>query len=377
MTAIQDAPAAEMPAPRDRMMFLAAAVAAYLLMGALQAVYGPALPILARETGRGLGEVSQLYSLHWIGGAIAVVASFLLGVRLKPRFAVFVVALGAAILGSGLISPLSGWQAMLAGAMVAGFGQTCVAVLFNARLLRVFGARGPGLVSLINAIYGAGAIAGPLMLVALSGDFRLLFLILAAGLFLALPAAGNVGASPVTATAGRAALRPDWPLLVIGALGIGIEALLVGLGPGALVRAGYDETAAAGLLSAFFVSFLLARLGLSLVAHRIRPLQLLQLAGLGTTAAMLFAAFVAPGTGFVLAGVFAALFFPGYFVAGIARMGHDARVAPLIVAGGQAGGIVLPFILARMLPGLPVGGYFVAVALVAAAAFGGALMIRR
>lgn len=354
---------------RDRGVLLAAGMAVFVLMGAVQAVYGPALPVIARETGRGLASVSVLFTAHWIGAALGVAAMFALGTRMTPRVVVLVLAAGSALLGAGL-----GWNTMLAGAVLAGMGQGCAAVLFNPRLLGAYGARGPAMLTLINAIFGAGAILAPLAFVALAGAFRPLFMVLAAGFLLTLVLARDVG-RPDVSTA-RGALRIDWIVLGFGAFGVGFEATLIGLGPAALVRAGLSEVSAAEMLSLFFVAFLAARVLLVFVAHLVAPFTLYTLSVAGLVLTLCGAVILDPGWMFVAAGAFAATIFPGYFVAAVQRMGHDPRVSPLIVAGGLVGGIGMPFVLAQMAEQLGPRGLFVALAamavavLVAALAFG-------
>ncbi len=345
---------------KGRMVLLVAGMATFLLMGALQAIYGPALPVLARETGRDLAEVSILFTVHWVGSAGGVAAMFALGPRVTPRRVVLILALGALLLGAGL-----GWNAMLAGAVASGFGQGCAAVVFNPRLLAAFGRRGPAMLSLINAVFGAGAIVAPLAFVAVGGAYGLVFLSLAAAL--AVVAVGAQDVARVAPSDRGHGLRPDLAILAFGAMGIGLEASLIGLGPAALVRSGVSETHAAELLSAFFLAFLLARLALTVTAHLIAPFRLYLLSVAGVAASMAAALILSPGLMFVLSGAAAATIFPGYFVAATARMGSDPRVSPLIVAGGLVGGIGMPFALARLAPMLGERGFFLVLALLATA----------
>jgi hypothetical protein len=64
-------------------------------------------------------------------------------------------------------------------------------------------------------------------------------------------------------------------------MAIAIEASLIGLGPTALIRAGVGEVRAAELLSVFFIGFLVARVLLTFVAHRLPALTTATLALLG------------------------------------------------------------------------------------------------
>jgi fucose permease len=344
---------------RDRHVLLAAGMAVFVLMGAVQAVYGPALPVIARETGRGLASVSVLFTAHWIGAAVGVAAMFALGARMTPRVVVIVLAAGSALLGAGM-----GWGVMLAGAVLAGMGQGCAAVLFNPRLLAAYGPRGPAMLTLINAVFGAGAILAPLAFVALAGTFRPLFLVLAAGFVVTLVLARDIGRPLADTAHGR--LRADWIILGFGAFGVGFEATLIGLGPAALVRSGMSEVGAAEMLSLFFVAFLAARILLVFVAHLVAPFTLFTLSVAGLALSLGGAMVISPGWMFVASGAFAATIFPGYFVAAVQRMGHDPRVSPLIVAGGLVGGIGMPFALAHMVESMGPRGLFLLLAMLSA-----------
>lgn len=356
-------------AAKGRMILLAAGLLTFFIMGGLQAIYGPALPVIARETGRSLADASILFTVHWVGSAGGVAAMFVLGGRMTPRRLILALALGAALLGVGW-----GWGVTLAGAALSGFGQGCAAVVFNPRLLAAFGRRGPAMLSLANAIFGAGAILAPLAFVAVGGAYGLVFLALAVALLVVALGAQDVGR--VAVPQGGARLQPDWAILAFGACGIGLEAALIGLGPAALIRAGATEVHAAELLSAFFVAFLLARMLLTVAARLIAPFTLYALSVAGVALSMAAATVLEPGWFFVAAGGFAALIFPGYFVEAMARMGSGPRVSPLIIAGGLVGGIGLPFVLARVTEVMAPRGFFTILAILAAAVAVAALLHR-
>ncbi|WP_149141375.1 MFS transporter [Gemmobacter caeruleus] len=357
----------------DRILLLAVGLVTFFLMGGLQAVYGPALPMLARETGQSVAQVSGLFTVHWLGSAGGVALTFVLGTRITPRVVVLLLAAGAALLGAG-----AGWPVTLAGAALSGMGQGGAAVVFNPRLLASFGARGPAMLSLTNAVFGGGAILAPMALVVLGGAYGLIFLSLAVGFALLVAVARDAGQPAMAAAA--PAFRPDLAILAFGACGIGLEAALIGLGPAALVRAGASEVQGAEAMSAFFIAFLLARIGLTFAAHRIAPFALYALSVGGVALCMAAAVVLPPYWMFVLAGGFAGMIFPGYFVEAARRMGQHPRVSPLIVAGGLVGGISLPFLLARLTEGMGQRGFFqvmagLAIAVTVAALL--ALVLRR
>lgn len=122
------------------------------------------------------------------------------------------------------------------------------------------------------------------------------------------------------------------------------------------------EARASELLSAFFVVFLLARVALIFVAHRVQPFVLYTVAVTSAAAFALGAVFVSPSVFFVAMGASAGVFFPGFYVTGAGKMGEDIRVPPTIVASGLVGAIGAPLLLAPLSAGLGERGFFVLVA---------------
>ena len=60
-------------------------IATFVLMGAGQSLYGPALPAFSRAFGVSIGQAGLLVSAHWIGCAIGVAGMFVWGARTTPR----------------------------------------------------------------------------------------------------------------------------------------------------------------------------------------------------------------------------------------------------------------------------------------------------
>jgi hypothetical protein len=250
--------------------------------------------------------------------------------------------------------------------------------VFNPRVMRAFGARGPSMLSLLNATFGAGAIAAPLVFVWLGSDPAWAFGGVAVALLAIWALAGPAGREGVVPVGDIRAFRPHWGILGFGMVAIGMEASLAGLGPTALIRSGIAEDRASELLSAFFVVFLLARVGLIFIAHRVAPFVLFTCAVGSAAIFALGAVFVAPGPFFVAMGASTGVFFPGFYVTASGKMGEDIRVPPTIVASGLVGAITAPLILAPMSAGLGERGFFVLVAgTLVAASVAAVLSLRR
>ena len=332
---------------------LIAGVATFVVMGAGQSLYGPALPVYSRAFGISTAAAGVLVSAHWVGCFLGVAYMYFRGATITPRHTLVMMALGSAELAA-----MVSWAATIVAAVVFGIGYGMATAVFNPRVLVVFGPRGPSMLSLLNATFGVGAIAAPLVFVALSSDPRLAF-----GLTGVLCAAiwvvsGAADAVPVSAGNVTQVFRPHVGILCFGVVSVGCEASLIGLGPTALIAAGLAEDRAATLLSAFFVVFLLARVALIFAAHLIPAFLLLggSLAVAGLFA--LGAAMGPPGVFFVATGAPAGLFFPGFYVSATERMGGDIRVPPTIIAAGLVGGIFSPLILAPLMEPLGSRGFF-------------------
>lgn len=332
---------------------LVAGVLTFVMMGAGQALFGPALPVYGRVFSLTEPAVGVLVSVLWVGCFLGVGLMYFWGARIGPRHVLAIMALGSAVMAVG-----PGWWAVVGGAAVFGAGYGMATAVFNPRVMRAFGRHGPSMLSLLNATFGIGAIAAPLVFVWLGSStvwgFGLVAVVTAA-IWLIAGAAGRVEAMPEGPVK---AFRPHWGILAFGTIAIGLEASLAGLGPTALIRAGVEETTAAQLLSAFFVVFLLSRVALVFVAHRVEPF-LLYTAAIGSAAfCALGAVFLSPAVFFVAMGASAGVFFPGYYVTASGKMGEDIRVPPTIVAAGLVGAIAMPAILAPLVAGMGERGFF-------------------
>ncbi|EYD74627.1 hypothetical protein Rumeso_03923 [Rubellimicrobium mesophilum DSM 19309] len=342
-----------LPAPSHglRSPLFASGALAFFLLGMLPALFGVALPVWSGAFGLAEGQGGTLVALYNAGAAIAVLAGVagVPGLSMRPASAL--VALGAAGLALG-----AAWGLLLACALVAGLGFGVLAVAINRRFLAEFGPRGPGMVALVNGIFGLGAILAPLLFLAVGsrpGPVLWITAVLAAvAMALSRPEPFR-GASP-----GLPPLSPRLSIILLNFAAVVIEASLIGLGASALVDLGAPEAQAARLVSAFFATFVAARLGLAFVTHRLAP-DLIFLLGLaGTTACLLVAAFVSPAWGLVPSGAFIGICFPAFFVWSSRLLGPDPRFGAAILAAGLTGGTLGPLALRPILGAVGVESLF-------------------
>ena len=352
---------------------LVVGVATFVLMGAGQALFGPVLPVYVRDFALSETEAGLFVALLWVGCFLGVGFMFFKGALVGPRHTLAVMAAG-----TGLMAASPNWWVTLAGGVIFGMGYGMATAVFNPRVMRAFGAKGPSMLSLLNATFGVGAIAAPLVFVWLGSDPAWSFGIVALVLVAIWAGAGAAGREAVVQSGEVKAFRPHWPILGFGLVAIGMEASLAGLGPTALIRAGIAEETASQLLSAFFVVFLLARVALIFVAHRVEPFVLFTLAVGSAALFALGAVFVSPAYFFVAMGASAGVFFPGFYVTASGKMGEDLRVPPTIVASGLVGAICTPLILAPLSGQLGDRGFFIlAAGILVAVSVAALLSLRR
>jgi MFS transporter, FHS family, glucose/mannose:H+ symporter len=339
-------------------LLLATGLAAFILLGLAQAIFGPVLPVYAKSFGLQISSVGWLLSLFWGGCLAAVIAVYIFPSHLGPKW-----GLALAALGTALLALMHSWALVLLGGALFGAGYGVIAAVYNPRVLSAFGPRGPAMMSLLNAIFTLGAIAAPQIFLIFDRDPTLTFWLFTgfAGLILAVTTV--MGDTRVEAQAETGVLRIDWPILGFAALGIGIESSLVGLGPTALVIAGQSEEQATGLLSLFFIAYLIARLSLVFIANLV-PAFLLYITAMTLTGALAAGILLGgdPALLFPLMGFGCGFFFYGAYLTGLMRMGSSTRVSAIMLGAGLCGAIVLPILVTQALGFLGPKGFFIILA---------------
>ena len=323
-------------------LFLTGALA-FVATGMLSSLFGVALPIYARSFGLSEGQGTVLLSLYGLGAFLTVVAGIIAARMLTLRRGLIAIAAGA-----GLLALQLNWVLMLCGGGLAGIGLGMLAVVVNRQFLASFGDRGPGMVGMVNAVFGLGAIISPLVFVWVGGLPALVFAGIGLLALLSLPLV-QPDSSLAAETAGLPQLA-QWPLLILvfNVFSAMIEVGLIGLGPTALVANGLDGFDAARLVSAFSVCFLVGRLSLYWLIRLVGSDLLFLLSLTGTALCMGLSATWSPAVGFVLAGGFIGMFFPTFYVWAIGVL-NDGRMGSVILCAGLSAVTVCPIILGRIL----------------------------
>ncbi|MFD5656327.1 MFS transporter [Streptomyces hirsutus] len=368
-------------APDAPVMARSAAVSAFcvfLVLGVLTASLGASLPFL-RERFGAEHEVGRVVSVYNLGALAATVCIGLLGRRLNVRAAPPVL-LAVFALGAGGMAVSPGWPAYLGCAAVTGIGYGGLALILNTAFARGFAGNSVMMVNRLNAVFGIGAMLGPLAAGAVGHtDIRLLAL---AAAVCALPCflvgrAGAVLAVPATEPTERGERsgpgakdgRRAWiglellPFLLVGLVYAGLETSIGAWQSTQLVRDGWTTQAATTAASGFWAGMAVGRLVIPQLTRRLpgrTTLPAYLAAGLGalTLAAVPHFAVVAyPLAGLALAPVLPTLI---AWVSGVAEVPQQATsvltlccmlgnaVVPAVVGAlsGSGGAVVIPLVLA-------------------------------
>lgn len=352
--------------PPLTLSILAAGTVAFLTLGVIQAMYGPAFSLFQARYGVSTAGVGLIASAHFVGSALAppLVGVLLIGLSLRR---VVVAALLTLAAGVTLVAFAPTWPLAIAGALLGGFGLGGVSGGLNAAYASI----GTRAVNLVNAVFGLGSILSPLLVVGAGDNLAVPFLSVAALCGVTLLSARIWGFPAM-----REQVLPPSPgrAGVQAALFLGLIACYVGLevGFGAwagrhLQSLGYASFAV--IVAGYWGGMTLARVLTGVFGARVRPERLVL-------------ACAALAVAFALAATQAALAPAAYILAGLAlgpvfgttlvwsTRSLPARWVPFLLTSGSVGGIVAPYLLgvlaARFGPGaIPLTLAALAAALVA------------
>ncbi len=332
----------------DRRPLFVVGLAAFALIGAQQALYGPAFPALQARYAIGVGEVGQIVSAHFAGGLVGVLLAVPLLRPFGYRRLVPVASLGVA-LGLALVVLAPTWPAALASSVGAGLGFGMLVSLLNLAFARAFGARSTQALAVLNATFGIGAVLGPVP-VAIALDRGGGAAALAPGFF-------GLAALALVVAVGSAATR-TWPTLpparvagaapvrwgVVAGFGVALsvyvalESNTAAWAPTHLALE-LDVGRAALATSVFWGAATAGRLIVAALPWRIAPGAYVVGAGVASVGALGLAHVSGFGLfAYALVGLAVAPIFPAT-IAWLTRVFPDSveRVAPLVLAAGNFG----------------------------------------
>ncbi|MFD7417163.1 MFS transporter [Kitasatospora purpeofusca] len=326
----------------------------FVLIGALQSLYGPALPALREEYGLSPSGAGLALSAHFVGGVTGVLGFDRAFGRIGNR-ALLGVSYTLMALGSVAFAFSPGWPLALLGALVTGFGFGGIDYGLNQLFATGFGRRGPAMLNILNAHFGIGAIAGP-ALIGLFGADRYpavftAFAVLAA--LLLIPLGGvrdrhpgdlpaDAAADPANAAGPRA--RRTAALLtvfvVLYVLHVGVEAGVGGWEPTHLEAVGHSAAFAASATSVYWLMLTLGRFLVAPLTLRWSEPVIIAVSCAGTALCLLAA--VQPGLApYAYAGV--GLFIAPIFPTGLPWLRRAVpaarRAGALVIAASMVGGV--------------------------------------
>ncbi|MGQ4364083.1 MFS transporter [Streptomyces sp. SAS_272] len=359
----------------------------FVLIGALQALYGPSIPALRDDFGLSPSAAGLGLSAHFAGG----VAGVLLfdrrfgrtGNRRILAVAYLLMAAGAA--GFALAPD---WPVALLAALLAGIGFGGIDYGLNRLFATGFGRRSTAMLNILNAHFGVGAILGPALVGAVGAEhYPALFLAFALAnlpLLLCLRGVKDHAPQPAPADTGDrtpvgAALRSVLAVFVtLYVLHVGIEAGVGGWEPTHLESVGYGAGAAATATSVYWLMMTVGRFLAAPIALRFSAQTIITVSCAGMTACLLLAAVpdLAP---YAYAGV--GLFIAPIFPTGLPWLSRVApgarRAGAIVMAASMLGGVAAGPALGKIIEWSGVGAVPLILAAVSAVCLASTLWLTR
>lgn len=339
--------------PRLSPLATATGLLSFVLVGASQAMYGPALPGFTELFHLQPGAAGMMVSVHNGGAVLGVLSAVPLARLAVARWRIGVsfalLGLGALLVGASL-----SWALTLVGGAVIGLAFGALVGSINGLFAVGYGRRSPAMLNLLNAIFGVGAILSPLLFLLNFATWTTPFFILAGFAAVLVPLGLLMDDRLPVANANELPTRKKRGtvlafMLLLG-LGVAVEASTVGYTATYLIAVGVSLERATTVTSLFFLLFTVGRLVAIPLSLRLKPAQIVFGSLLMTTLLLLAAnvASLAPVV-FVLLGTSIAVYFPNCFNWANTVSGAGGST-PYIMAGTLLGGSLGPAIVAQIVP---------------------------
>jgi MFS transporter, FHS family, glucose/mannose:H+ symporter len=343
----------------SRMAFVAAFGVA-LLIGAIDAAYGPLLRTISLRFGVSLPTAGIVLSVYF-AGAFAGVLAALTCVRRVSGQAVMIGGLAALALGCTGIATSRAWPALLGSVLLTGTGFGALDFTVNRLLAATQARHRVARLNTVNAAFGAGAVAGPFIVSALKAGTltygfaaaAALACVLAAGQrgLRAAPARGPDKSRPARANRRSLKLTSEHGTLTRLALAylcyVGAESGTAGWIVAHLSALGYSVRLATTVTSGFWLALTIGRLCVAPLANvmTLRRIVLTSTALLAVCLAVAGIPALAPAA-YIAAGLAAAPIFPMGLAWAAETWPGDHRTASWALTASMLGGVVGPAIIA-------------------------------
>lgn len=322
----------------------------FVLIGALQALYGPAIPAFREEFGLSPSAAGLGLSAHFIGG----VAGVLLFDRLYGKTGNRQLLGGSYLLmavGAAGFALAPNWPVGLATALLAGLGFGGIDYGLNQLFAVGFGRRSTAMLNVLNAHFGVGAILGPAVIGAVgSAHYPAVFLVFALAnlpLLLCLrgvrdraPQPAGTEGAPGGRVLGRSLGSVLAVFVALYVLHVGVEAGVGGWEPTHLETVGYSAGVAATATSVYWLMMTAGRFLVAPIALRFSAQAIITVSCAGMTVCLLLAS--VPGLApYAYAGV--GLFIAPIFPTGLPWLNRAAprarRAGAVVIAASMVGGV--------------------------------------
>ncbi len=314
--------------------------ATFMLIGVSNTLYGPAFAQFSERYGVGIDSVGLLVSAQFGGALLAMLVSIWSLKRLGYRRQLVMGGV-LTIIGALLVTQAPSWGLALAAAAIGGFGTGGLVVSVNLFAARVFQSAASPALNLMNAVFGLGAISGPLLVAVTFPRLEVPFLILAALAAGVVVMAAGVDAPAVRSPALGAARVPIAPLLGFAFVMFFYVATEVGISSWETEHLSdhFGTVRAAAFTSLFWIAITVGRLLAVPLSSRIHPGRLVTFSlGLSVVGLIIAQVPALAPLGYALAGLFLAPVFATNTAWFTQSLGERAeRYAPLAFAIGNLG----------------------------------------
>lgn len=317
----------------------------FVLIGALQAMYGPAIPAMMARFELSAAAVGTALSAHFIGALLGVLATPMLRRRMTNRSFLFL-ALVVMAAGSLAFAAVPAWPLAVVAAFVIGLGFGGIDVGVNELFTEAYGEHSHGMLNLLHANFGVGALLGPLLVGYLGAAYPWAFVICGVLSLVLLLAVLGVGGGPhVTASGGVGRITAGcWGVatlfVVFYVFHVGTETGVGGWETGHLVHLGWATATAATATSAFWLAMTVTRFVVVPLARWLTAQQIL----LASCVIMLVGALgahwsVLAPVAYLIVGIGVAPLFPTGLVWLKQMLPHLPNITAYVIAASMLGGL--------------------------------------
>lgn len=337
-----------------------AALGVFLLIGVIDAAYGPLLRIISLRFGVSLPSAGTVLSFYFAGAFAGVLSALTCLRRLSGR-AVMRGALATLAVGCAGVAVSPTWPTFLGAVLLTGTGFGALDLTLNRLLAATESRHRVARLNTVNAAFGAGAVAGPFVVSTLKAG-TLTHGFAAAAVLACVLAAGQRGVraapppdagKPLPGKANRRSRKLTSEHGTLARLGlaylcyVGAEAGTAGWIVAHLSALGYSARLATAVTSGFWLALTIGRLCVAPLSNvvTLRNIVLASTALLTVSLAVAAIPVMAPAA-YVAAGLAAAPIFPMGLAWAAETWPGDHRTASWALTASMLGGVVGPAIIA-------------------------------